>query len=73
MTTEERDYETEAYVKFRAHAIALRDEGATSVGGNGLSVTFGPKPAPPLTAEAVAAAITANEEPKPVGDDEYIP
>ena len=58
--------------RFRTHALLLRDEGATHVTVGDLSVTFGPKPQPPLTAEAVAQAI-ASKTPEPEGDDAYLP
>ncbi len=57
---------------FRAHALALRDEGATSVRVGELYVQFGPRPAPPPTAEAVAVALAARD-PEPEGDEAYVP
>lgn len=59
---------------FRAHAIALNSCGATRVDVGDMSVTFGPRPAPPLTAEAVAVALaTKQDAAAPEGDDAYVP
>lgn len=59
---------------FRAHALALRDEGATSVRVGDMVVQFGPRPTPPLTAEAVATALAKDaEQAAPVGDEAYVP
>ena len=58
--------------EFRAHAVALRDEGATHVALGTMSVTFGPKPGPAITPETVAAAV-AKDTAMTGTDDDYIP
>lgn len=68
------DYDSDTLGDFRAHAIALRDEGATHVVAGELSVTFGPRP---ITADELAKVMEDSKaiakEPEPVGDEAYLP
>lgn len=65
----------ERLANFRAHAVTMRDEGATHVSVDSMSVTFGPRPSQ-LTDQMLAALVTEKaiaKEPEPVGDEDYVP
>jgi hypothetical protein len=74
LTATDPEYTPAVMADFRAHALALRAEGATHVGVGSMSVQFEPRERalPAGFAEAVKEA-AAKADATPASDEDYVP